>query len=61
MPGKRRSDSEDFVRRSVSIYISHDEWLKNHPEINFSEEVRDLVDELIDLVKLKEMEEKEIG
>jgi len=58
MPGKKRKDSQELVRRSISIFKSHDKWLKAHEEINFSEEVRDLIDELMDLVELKEREEK---
>ena len=56
MPGKRRKDSEELVRRSISIFKSHDDWLKEHDEINFSEEVRDLIEELMELIKLKEEE-----
>ena len=61
MAGKKRGDSRGIIRRSVSIFKFHDEWLKAHEEINFSEEVRDLIDELMDLVNLKEMEEKNQG
>ena len=36
-----------LISKTIKIHIEHEKWLDSHPEINFSEWVRDKIDEAI--------------
>lgn len=42
-----------LISKAIKIKVEHENWLKSHPEINFSEWIRKKLDETIDYEKSK--------
>lgn len=42
-----------LISKAIKIKVEHENWLKSHPEINFSEWIRKKMDETIDYEKSK--------